>query len=609
MKKKYYLYLSFIALFTLSIKWVLPILEGEINLNSLVLFNLEDTQYFPIIYSLSEFNFAPTYIDIIDSKKIIGFPLLGALIHSVFFKFIGIYAFIFLEYIFQIIFLIILFKVILNIFEEDYKKSSYFLIYLLLANSLLGVFSIYLDSNIFKNLYHLFDNNFGTRYPRPLITGILIFLALYLILDFKKQLFKSFENIYVIKISIVLGLLLNTFFYYFVIFSFLLSIIFLTNINKNIFLKILLKRLSLFVLVFLIFVTPFVLQNIYSEPDYSIRIGLIEISNEKRFFLITYLLKKLLSFEFFPFLLFAFLSFYYTNNYSRKYVKKLNIFFYLIISSILSTIIFISLSPSIISVYHFADIILFSLALYFSLILFTATYEFINTKKFSNILFSDSAIIVFFVIFLLFDGLYSIKEHEKKKELIKEADKLEIFLVDEGLNNTNLKLFTNDRIASNFWLLNGNNNLLISDGFTNSLKNSQIEYNYINSLKYFGFSEKKFKNFISFGKSEVRNNFFLRLFIYRYQANSLYTYSDKKQYTSDFHDVITNTSPFRAQNQIIPEDEKRRLLDLFTNHKVDIDLTADYIIINYSLISEYFEILNNKYTEIFSTKNYKVYSR
>ena len=209
----------------------------------------------------------------------------------------------------------------------------------------------------------------------------------------------------------------------------------------------------------------------------------------------------------------------------------------------------------------------------------------------------------------MLDSLYTIKEFKKKGELIKEATKLEIFLADERLNDTNLKLFTNDRIASNLWLLNDNNNLLISDGFTNSLENSQIEYNYINNLKHFGFSEKKFKNFISFGKSEVRNNFFLRLFIYRYQANSLYTYSDKKQYTSDFHEVITNTSPFRAQNQIIPEDEKRRLLDLFTNHKVDSDLTADYIIINYSLISEYFEILNNDYTEIFSTKNYKVYSR
>ena len=608
LKKKYYLYLSFISLFTLSIKWVMPILEGEINLNSLVLFNLEDTQYFPIIYSLSEFNFAPTYIDIIDSKKIIGFPLLGALTHSVFFKFIGIYAFIFLEYIFQIIFLIILFKVMLNIFE-DYKKSFYFLIYLLLAYSLLGVLSIYQDSNIFKNLYHLFDNNFGTRYPRPLITGILIFLALYLILDFKKQLFKSFENTYVIKISIILGLLLNTFFYYFVIFSFLLSIIFLTNINKKIFSKILFKKLSLFVVVFLIFMIPFVFQNIYSEPDYSIRIGLIEISNEKRFFLVTYLLKKLLSLEFFPFLLVACLSFYYSNNYLRKHTEKLNTFFYLIISSILSTITFISLSPSIISIYHFADIILFSLALYFSLIFFTAIYKFIKKKNFSNIFFSDSAVIIFFVIFLMLDSLYTIKEFKKKGELIKEATKLEIFLADERLNDTNLKLFTNDRIASNLWLLNDNNNLLISDGFTNSLENSQIEYNYINNLKHFGFSEKKFKNFISFGKSEVRNNFFLRLFIYRYQANSLYTYSDKKQYTSDFHEVITNTSPFRAQNQIIPEDEKRRLLDLFTNHKVDSDLTADYIIINYSLISEYFEILNNDYTEIFSTKNYKVYSR
>ena len=607
MKKNYYLYLTFVSLFTLSIKWVLPILDGETNLNSLVLFNLEDTQYFPIVYSLAEFNFSPTYLDNIESK-IIGFPILGAFIHAIFFKFIGVYSFIFLEYIFQIIFLITLFKVILNIFE-DYKKSFYFLIYLLLAYSLLGVFSIYLDSNIFKNLYHLFDNNFGTRYPRPLITGILIFLALHLILDFKKQLFKSFENTYVIKISIVLGLLLNTFFYYFVIFSFLLCIIFLTNINKKIFSKILLKRLSLFVLVFLIFVTPFVLQNIYSEPDYSIRIGLIEISNEKRFFLLTYLLKKLLSLEFFPFLLVACLSFYYSNNYLRKYTEKLNIIFYLIISSILSTIIFISFSPGIISIYHFVDIILFSLMLYFLLILFTGTYQFLNTTKFFNIFFSERAIIIFIFIFLTLDALYVANNFKKNNESIKEAAMLENFLVDKNIKNTNLKLFSNDRIASNFWLLNNNSNLLISDGFTNSLKNSQIEYNYINNLKHFGFSEKKFKDFISFGKSEVRNKFFLRLFIYRYQANSLYTYSGKKQYTSDFHDVITNTSPFRAQNQIIPEDEKRRILDLFINHKVDSDLTADYIIINYSLISEYFEILNNEYTEIFSTKNYKVYSR
>ena len=98
MKKNYYLYLTFVSLFTLSIKWVLLILDGETNLNSSVLFNLEDTQYFPIVYSLAEFNFSPTYLDNIESK-IIGFPILGAFIHTIFFKFIGVYSFIFLEYI------------------------------------------------------------------------------------------------------------------------------------------------------------------------------------------------------------------------------------------------------------------------------------------------------------------------------------------------------------------------------------------------------------------------------------------------------------------------------------------------------------------------------
>ena len=68
---------------------------------------------------------------------------------------------------------------------------------------------------------------------------------------------------------------------------------------------------------------------------------------------------------------------------------------------------------------------------------------------------------------------------------------LENFLVDKNIKNTNLKLFSNDRIASNFWLLNNNSNLLISDGFTNSLKNSQIEYNYINNLEAFWFFRKK----------------------------------------------------------------------------------------------------------------------
>ena len=608
MIKKYYLYLIIIVFFTLSLKWFLSISEFGLNINSLSLYNLKDTQYFPIVYSLSDFNFSPTYMEEIHAEKIIGFPLLGALVHSLLFGQIGIYSFIILEYIFQIIFLTIVFKVFIKIFEE-HRKSFYFLICLMLLSSVVEVLSIYYDSWAFQNLYSLLENNLGTRFPRPLITGILIFLTFYYILDFQHQLNKSFDNVYVIKISIILGLLINTFFYYFIIFSILLIIIFLININKSLFSKIIFKKFLLFLIIFSFFATPFVFQQIYSEPDYSTRIGLIHLENEKKYYLISYFLKKLISIKFLSIIIIAFIFFCYSNYFLKKISEKTNIFFYFIIASILSTIFFIILSPGIISIYHFADIIIFSIILYLSISFFIIIYSFINKAKFSRSLINNKIIIFLTIIFLIFDSFYELSVFNKKKESIREAIKLEKFLDNKNLFNTKYKLFSNDRIASNIWLLKNNNNLLVSDGFTNSLKDSQIEYNLINSLKYFGFSEEKFKNFISFGQSEVRNKFFLRLFIYRYQANSLYTHSNLEHYTEDFQDEIKNISPFRAQNQIVPEDEKKRLLKLFLNHKIDKNLTADYVIINFSNISKSFKILNEEYDEIFSSKNYKVYSR
>jgi hypothetical protein len=251
---------------------------------------------------------------------------------------------------------------------------------------------------------------------------------------------------------------------------------------------------------------------------------------------------------------------------------------------------------------------MFSLILYLLISFFVIIYEFIQNTKFSQNLINDRIIIFFTIIFLIFNIFYTINDFSKKKESIRETIKLEKFLDDKKIYNTKYKLFTNDRIATNIWLLKKNNNLLISDGFNNSLKNSQIEYNLINSLKHFGFSEKKFKSFISLGRTEVRNSFFMGLFHYRYQANSLYTHSELKYYLEDAQDDLVNISPFRLQHQIIPENEKKRLLDLFENHRINNDLTADYVIINYSNISKHFEILNDEYDEIFSSKNYKIFS-
>lgn len=608
MNKYYNYYLLFIVIFTLSIKWVLSISEFGFSPNSLLLFNLEDTQYFPIVYSLSDFNIAPTYLESLNSNKIIGFPILGIITHALLFKFIGIYSFIILEYFFQLIFLVVIYKLFIKVFS-DYKKSFYFIIYLMILSSLTANFYQFEQTMFFENLYSLFSNNLGTRFPRPLITGILIFLFIFYILDFQKQLEKNFDKIYIIKISIILSLILNTFFYYFIIFSILLIGIILRNYSKKILTKIIFKRFFLFLFTFLFFILPFILQQIYLEPDYANRIGLINLDNFQKYHLITYFLQKIFSFKFLPIFLVSLLLFYFLNKDKKKDYKKMNTFFYLILSSILSPIIFVVLSPSIISIYHLVDIILFNLVFYLLIGFFSIIYEFIKETKFSKYLINDQVIFVPMLILVILNCVYESKKFNQKKRFIKESIKIEKFLENKEIHNTKLKLFTNDRIAANIWLLKKNYNLLISDGFTNSLNNSQIEYNLINSLKFIGFSEENFKNFISIGKGEIRNSFFIRLFIYRYQANSLYTHSEINNYSKDLINKIKNTSPFRAQNQIVPENEKKRLISLFVNHKIEDQLVPDYLIINQSNISKYFEISNKKYTEIFSSENYKIYSR
>ena len=155
--------------------------------------------------------------------------------------------------------------------------------------------------------------------------------------------------------------------------------------------------------------------------------------------------------------------------------------------------------------------------------------------------------------------------------------------------------------------MNQNTQLIISDGFTNSLKNEQIEFNLINALKDFKISDTEFEKLISFKKSKIRDDLFLKLFNYRYQANSLYTFSDIKEYTKDMRENISKTSPFRVQSQITPEDEKRRLIDLFRNIKLNNKLFPEVVIINKFDSFKNFEIKNKKYKLIYSSNIYEIY--
>ncbi len=209
---------------------------------------------------------------------------------------------------------------------------------------------------------------------------------------------------------------------------------------------------------------------------------------------------------------------------------------------------------------------------------------------------------------IFFSNIYISKSFlDKNKDQINDTQYIHELIINNNLINSNTKLFTNDLHIINLWLLNKNKQLVISDGFTNSLKNEQIEFNLINALKDFKISESEFKKLISFEKSKMRDGLFLRLFIYKYQANSLYTFSGINEYTKNIRENISKTSPFRAQSQVTPEDEKRRLVNLFRTIKLNQELFPEVVILNKFDSFKNFEIKNEKYKLIYSSNFYEVY--
>ena len=120
---------------------------------------------------------------------------------------------------------------------------------------------------------------------------------------------------------------------------------------------------------------------------------------------------------------------------------------------------------------------------------------------------------IFFVLIILFTNIFNEKILiNKNKNQLKEIQNIQEFIEKNNLINSNKKLFTDDRRIMNLWLLNGNKQLVISDGFTNSLKNNQIEFNLLNNLKNFEISESDLKKILSLGKSTMRDDFFMTIF-------------------------------------------------------------------------------------------------
>ena len=452
----------------------------------------------------------------------------------------------------------IFFKSIEKIFINT-NYSFYFCALIFLLISLLEISLFYENNRYINFFYNNLNDNLGLRLPRPLFTGIIYFLFFFVLYSFQEKI-KKFDFRFLLLISFLLSVFLNSFFYYFINFSILLVFLTLKYQKQNI-LKILISnklKILIALLSFVIFSLPFVLQIIYGEQDYSERIGVIQINFKQKLFLLNYYFSNLIRLESSILIILSFVLHFYLNKkfYNiREQIDKINIFFYFIIVSIISPAIFFLISPKLVSIYHFLNILSFSIIFYLIL-----SFSFIFFQKIALVEnFKKKNLFKYILIFILFfNNLFIAQKiiHSDQAKLT-ELNKIQNFLKQNKFVNSNKKLFSDDLIIMNLWLLNGNKQLIISDGFTNSLKNKDIVFNLVNNLKNFGISSSELENILSVGQSEFRNDFLMRLFIYKYQANSLFTYSEISNYTEDFKDKILKTSPFRSQSQIMPEDEKK----------------------------------------------------
>jgi len=600
-KKNYILFIIPLVIFVS--KWALSfIIFPSDFLITKILFDTADHQYYPIVKNLANFDFSPSNNESIKTENLLSFPYGPIVLHSLFYKILGNLSFIVLEFVFIFLFFITFFKIFEHIgFSFNSSLfSSLLILFLPILAELLTNFSI----PYIHNLDIVLGSISSSRFPRPQVTGLYYLVFIYLSLKFSADVKININKKYAIYFALMLGLILNSFFYFFIYCCLALLILLIVKLRKS-FLSLLISRINVlltFLVILLITSAPFFLQLYFGESDYSIRIGLVEINLKDKIYLNKFFLYSLLRFE--PLIIFFIsvsLTIFIKKFFNKENVfDKIDIFFYLYISSILTPFLFITLSPKVIAIYHFANYILVNGLLYIFFSLISIFYFYQKKGKENKILKKKNTIRIFsglIILCLFFLKNYHDLKVKNDRNFFNEIN--EVFIENKFIN-TKIYLFTNDIRIANLWTFNRNKNLLISDGFTNVIKDKEIIENLIIGLKSIGINKSEFKEILDFkGSRFTRNSLIQFLFNYKYQANKFKQFSNNEEYTDKELDLIKNTSPLRVMANILPQNEKDKFLLAFDSTAFNESNYEDYIVIlNTKLIPNFFM---NKNYENFST--------
>ena len=601
---KIYLQIVLISSFLILVKYLVSYFYVFNEDLLLKILRLEDVEYLFIVESLSRMDFKTDWSIIYKAENIIGFPIFSIIWHSIFFIFFKYYSIIILGVIFLFILYLLIFKILRNL-NFDKKKSLFILISLVTIIQVLKYFGYIYEINLFYVVQQPLFEFVGSRFPRPLITSIYLFLSIFCLqkISYKKNLEETKKYLFLLCLS--LALLINSFFYLFLVVSILSFLILLVNFRYNVisFIKkntySFIQLLSIIIIGFLVIV----IQNSFSESDYSYRIGLYNINFEKKLYLINYFFLKLFQPEI---IILLFLSIIFKFFILKKFTalnNNYNVLFYFFISSILAPFIFILLSNKMISLYHFWTIVKFSGFLFVYLSIFVLFFNKFN--KINLGIYNFSLIIVL----LIFNVLNAINlEKNINHEKIYDLSKLRGYLVKNNFLNSNINLYTNDYGVKHIWLDLDNKYLTTIDGFSSSQSNDQLEETVLNILKLFNIQNDKLIKMLSDIEKDgsKRNNFSAEYFNYRYSVNTLRHYKPLvNEYTNNEIKIIKGISPLVSYYTIIPKSEKLRILDKYKKINISKLIYPDMIILKKNDLFKT-DLIIGEYEKIYFNKTYTI---
>lgn len=575
LKKFYIIYISFFIILT---KWLLSFYFFQEEIDVKILFEsvTDGKYYYPLIKYLSDLNFTASFDPNIESLKTIPVPISSLFLHAIFLKIFDFYSFILLEFLSLTIFILLLYKINRFIFS---KKISLFCSLLILISPSLINLSL-LNEIQFLKIFG--DNLYNFRVPRPMISNLFLLAFIYLTLKMYSKNQYNIKNFALI--GLVMGLSLSSFYYYFFLESITLASILFFRYKQN-FIKNIITQFKYYrylILTFFISSLPFLINLYLHEKDFTSRQCVYGLTLEYKQTLFKFYLSQFTEIDFIIVFFSVILTTIWINFKNHKNKKFLNLFCILFIASVLNPLFFILISNKACVFYHFNNLIIITGILFF--IFFVMIY----LEKFFNSLLLikfDKIINLSLILFLCFsfyssnlNNFEDINHKTSRKEFnnvtkkIRSIDKIE-----------NISILTFDTDFMIWAIMNDIKYLSLINGLFSSKTDRMIEEDIFSAFKVLNLSTENFNKFLN-NENDKSSWRYLNLnistfFFYKYQANSMITFKNMKEFTDEELKFLKRSSPILHQQSIIPKLELERLKNEFENF-INLDPNPDILILN-----------------------------